>query len=68
MVTPKSGPALMLNNVKDLTVIGFQCRRIDGIALIVTCSRNLLISVSSSCISGRNAFVSNKAEGSVVYK
>ena len=68
MVTPKSGPALMLNNVKDLTVIGFQCPRIDGNALIVTGSRNRLISVSSSCISERNAFVSNKAEGSVVYK
>lgn len=68
MVTPKSGPALMLNNVTDLTVIGFQCPRIDGNALIVTGSRNRLISVSSSCISERNTFVSNKAEGSVVYK
>lgn len=60
MVTPKSGPALMLNNVKDLTVIGFQCRRIDGNALIVT-------GVAIGCFSffflytGRNAFVSNKA-------
>ena len=64
MVTPKSGPALMLNNVKKININKFQCLADDDM-LTVTGSRNRQISISESSISKENIFISEKAIGSV---
>lgn len=59
------GPALRLNNVRDAEVRNFLAGGTDGIALMVTGSRNGRITLSSPRIMDSDVHVSSRAEGSV---
>lgn len=55
-IIPEQGPALMLNNVKNLSAEGFVCPEGLERALVVTGSRNRSIEVSSPQITGGQRF------------
>ena len=59
------GPALRLNNVRDAEVRNFLAGGTDGIALMVTGSRNGRITLSSPRIMDSDVHISSRAEGSV---
>ena len=67
-VIPEQGPALMLNNVRDLKVDGFACPEGMACAMTVTGSRNRDIEVRSMQIGAQNASLSKGAAGSVTWK
>lgn len=67
-VVPEQGPALMLNNVRDLKVDGFACPEGMACAMTVTGSRNRDIEVRSKQIGAQNASLSKGAAGSVTWK
>lgn len=54
-ITPEQGPALLLNNVKNLTAEGFECPGDLPCALRVTGSRNRGIEVRSAQITPANS-------------
>ena len=60
-VIPEKGPALMINNAKQVTVENFTCPEGLACALSVTGSRNADITVSSPQITAGNATLSPKA-------
>ncbi len=65
-VIPEKGPALMLNNVKNLKAEGFACTVSDGPAMTVTGSRNSAITIRSEQITEANAELSKSAAKAVV--
>ena len=67
-VVPEKGPALLLNNVKNLSAEGFVCP--DGLKcpLVVTGSRNQQVEVHSAQINKANAALSKSAVAHVVIK
>ena len=67
-IIPEQGPALMLNNVKNLSAEGFVCPEGLERALVVTGSRNRSIEVSSPQITGANASLSKGAARYVAIK
>lgn len=64
-VVPKQGPALSINNSKQVKVEGFVCPEGMETALSVTGSRNQAISVASAQISAKNTSCSPKAAAAV---
>ena len=64
-VIPENGPALMINNVKDLTVENFSCPEGMECAMTVTGSRNRDIQVVSAQITPENAQLSKGAASAV---
>ena len=67
-IVPEQGPALMLNNVKNLSAEGFVCPEGLERALVVTGSRNRSIEVSSPQITGANASLPKGAAQYVAIK
>lgn len=67
-IVPEQGPALMLNNVKNLRAEGFVAPGGLDRALVVTGSRNRGIAVSSAQITKENADLSESAARYVVIK
>ena len=67
-IVPERGPALMLNNVKNLRAEGFVAPGGLERALVVTGSRNRGIDVSSAQITKENADLSESAARYVVIK
>ena len=67
-IIPEQGPALMLNNVKNLRAEGFVAPGGLDRALVVTGSRNRGIAVSSAQITKENADLSESAARYVVIK
>lgn len=67
-IVPEQGPALMLNNVKNLAAEGFVCPEGLERALVVTGSRNRGIEVSSEQITGANTALSKSAARYVALK
>ena len=67
-IVPEQGPALMLNNVKNLRAEGFITPAGMERALVVTGSRNRGIAVSSAQITRENADLSKSAARYVVIK
>ena len=67
-IVPEQGPALMLNNVKNLSAEGFVCPEGLARALVVTGSRNRSIEVSSPQITGANASLPKGAAQYVAIK
>lgn len=63
-IVPQSGPALKINNAKNVTVVGFTCPESNE-ALTVTGSRNENITISSDYISAENANIIDKAADKV---
>ena len=66
-VVPEKGPALMLNNVKHLTVENFTAPASDC-TLKVTGSRNADITVSGRCFTPAAASLSKRSQGKVTIK
>lgn len=64
-VVPKQGPALAINNAKQVVTEQFICPEGMETALIVTGSRNEHIQIGSAQISAENAKLSPKSEGKV---
>lgn len=64
-VFPESGPALMLNNVKNLGTENFVCPEGLETALTATGSRNRDITIRSAQISAQNALLSKGAAAAV---
>ncbi len=64
-VIPENGPALMINNVKDLTVENFSCPEGMECAMTVTGSRNRDVQVISAQITPENAQLSKGAASAV---
>ncbi|MCX4301010.1 MAG: glycoside hydrolase family 28 protein [Alistipes sp.] len=64
-VVPEKGPALMVNNVKDLTVENFTCPEGMECALTVTGSRNRNVQIGSARITPENALLSKGAAKAV---
>ena len=64
-VIPEKGPALIVNNVKDLTVENFTCPEGMACAMTVTGSRNRDIRVQSPQISAENSQLSKGAAPAV---
>lgn len=64
-IVPEQGPALLLNNVKNLTVESFSCPETLPCALSVTGSRNRAIAVRSSRITMERSCFSVGAQRSV---
>lgn len=64
-VIPENGPALMINNVKDLTVENFSCPEGMECAMTVTGSRNRDVQVNSAQITLENAQLSKGAASAV---
>ena len=64
-VVPKQGPALSINNAKQVTVEDFTCPENMETALTVTGSRNEQIQIGSAQIKAENAKLSPKSEGKV---
>ena len=64
-VVPKQGPALSINNAKQVTVEDFTCPENIETALTVTGSRNADIVIKAAQISTENTKLSPKAEGKV---
>ncbi|MBR5464332.1 MAG: glycoside hydrolase family 28 protein [Alistipes sp.] len=64
-VVPKQGPALSINNAKQVTVEDFTCPENMEAALTVTGSRNADIVIKAAQISTENTKLSPKAEGKV---
>ncbi len=64
-ITPRSGPALMVNNVRGLTVEGFDAP--DGLETVmeVTGSRNSDIAIGLGDISSKNSRINKRARGAV---
>ena len=60
-VIPESGPALLLNNVKNFTAEGFVCPEGMSTALQVTGSRNRGVVIRSERITAENARLSERA-------
>ena len=67
-IIPEQGPALMLNNVKNLRAEGFVVPGGLDRALVVTGSRNRGIAVSSAQITKENADLAGSAARYVVLK
>ena len=67
-IIPERGPALMLNNVKNLRAEGFVTSEGMERALVVTGSRNRGIAVASAQITRENADLSGSAARYVVIK
>lgn len=67
-IVPEQGPALMLNNVKNLAAEGFVCPEGLERALVVTGSRNRGIEVSSEQINKANTTLSKSAARYVALK
>ena len=65
-VIPEEGPALMLNNVKNLRAVDFGCPP-SACTLKVTGSRNADISVSGPQLSSSCASLSKSSEGRVQF-
>lgn len=63
-VVPRKGPALKINNAKNVSVEGFRCPESDT-ALRVTGSRNSSISIDSECIGIANSDITPKAIGQI---
>lgn len=64
-IVPEEGPALSLNNVKELVADGFECPAGMECALEVTGSRNAAVEVRSAQIAPANARLSAGAAGKV---
>lgn len=64
-IWPEKGPALMLNNVKNLKAEGFVCPEGMATALAVTGSRNSGIEVASEQITEANTSLSARSQGKV---
>ncbi|MCH5335182.1 MAG: glycoside hydrolase family 28 protein [Alistipes sp.] len=64
-VVPEKGPALMINNAKNIEIDGFACPEGMETALTVTGSRNENIKIASKYISLSNAHYSPRSEGKV---
>ncbi|MDE6622884.1 MAG: glycoside hydrolase family 28 protein, partial [Alistipes sp.] len=67
-VVPEKGPALMINNVRNLKADGFACPEGMACALTVTGSRNRDIEVRSEQILPENASLSKGAAAAVTLK
>lgn len=67
-VTPENGPALILNNVKNMSVSSFNCPVNQRTVLKVTGSRNKNIIISSSCMLKTNSIISDKAINDVLFE
>lgn len=67
-IIPEQGPALMLNNVRNLSVEDFVCPEGLEHAFVVTGSRNRSIEVSSPQITGANTSLSKGASRYVAIK
>lgn len=67
VVVPEQGPALMLNNVKGLSVEGFDCPEDLPCVFTVSGSRNRDIRVRSKCIGASNSLISDVARKRVTF-
>lgn len=67
-ITPRTGAALKLNNVKEVTVTGFHCPTGLKEALAVTGSRNGSITIDSNEISAANSSIADAAAGMVYFR
>lgn len=69
-VYPQQGPALMINNAKQVVVEGFsfECAPGQTVALSVTGSRNEAITVDAEGISADNSQLSLRSQGKVTFK
>ncbi len=65
-ITPRTGPALMVNNVKELTVEGFDAPDDLPVVMEVTGSRTEGISIHRGEIEDGNLKISDRAKGSVL--
>ena len=66
-VVPKQGPALAINNAKQVVTEEFICPEGMETALVVTGSRNEQIQIGSTQIKAENAKLSPKSEGKVAF-
>ena len=66
-VVPKQGPALAINNAKQVVTEEFICPEGMETALVVTGSRNEQIQIGSAQIKAENAKLSPKSEGKVAF-
>ncbi len=66
-VVPKQGPALAINNAKQVVTEEFICPEGMETALTVTGSRNEQIQIGSAQIKAENAKLSPKSEGKVAF-
>ncbi len=66
-VVPKQGPALAINNAKQVVTEEFICPEGMETALVVTGSRNEQIEIGSAQIKAENAKLSPKSEGKVAF-
>ncbi len=66
-VIPTKGAALMLNNVKNLSVEGFKCPP-DKLTMTVAGSRNKNITVEKSDITAGNSVIAPQAAAAVSFK
>ncbi len=67
-VYPEQGPALMLNNVKEVRIEGFTCPEGLPVAMTVTGSRNRDVEVQSPQITAGNSVLSKRAEQMVTIR
>lgn len=67
-IYPEKGPALMMNNVKDLIVEAFLCHEGMDEAMVVTGSRNRNVEVVSSDITTQNSRLSKGAAKAVTIR
>ena len=67
-IVPTQGPALAINNAKNVTTEQFICPEGQANALVVTGSRNQNIVIGSEQIKAEQASISPKSEGKVEFK